>query len=107
MKQVTVYYSFTRGGQRTSRVVAVYDQPVKDVLVAKLYHWYDMRFPLRVPGFRKYLKDHLYTQDWANEWMMNQDLRCYALGEKNKILLARAEISDEAYEEYERKLCNR
>lgn len=91
--------------------VRIVEQPWRDRLWHEMYHWYDMRFPLRVPGF-KHLKrgapwKHNVPErrhaggptvwDRLADWSISQDFRCYHTSVKNLVVLAEFEVDEVTY----------
>jgi hypothetical protein len=100
--------------------VYIYEATLWQWFVQKAYHWYDMRIPLKVPGWRGFIE--LYKKvtgaemrafqpandpdfpppRWRDRlvgWEYEQDLRCYHLslmGRKN-VKQMRLDITEEQY----------
>jgi hypothetical protein len=91
----TLYHC--RSDKRTYSL-ALWEQPLRRWLVAKAYHWYDMRI-YKVPGFK--LLERFLIWLHRNDPMIylplsaEQDCRCYFLGEKEKVVLALIEVNKE------------
>lgn len=111
-----ITYSYRRSEPKGTRhyYVNIDQYVLHEYLIWKAYHWYDMRFPIKVPGFRmleslarKMGGEHRLAaddppprlRDRFVAWTVNQDIRCYELGQhkaKNLLLL---EITEEQYRE--------
>jgi len=83
-------------------VVSLWKQNFWSFLAYEAYHYYDMRFPIKVPGYRRLerlvrrMGGEYRNFDIAKEglpvrlrdrlvaWTAEQDLRCYELSVKNK-----------------------
>ncbi len=100
-------------------MVAIVEQPWIDRLRYELYHWYDMRVPLRIPGYERllqFVRDHgaemvrhvpvewratartkRRLRDRVLEWDIEQDFRCYHLSQKNLVCLVDFEVDEVTY----------
>lgn len=95
-------------------LVGVYDQPLWRKLLYEAYHYYDMRVPLRVPGFRRLERlarrfggehrgimmvdpDPVRIRDRIVRWSVMQDLRCYDLSHAKRKRVGELEITEEQY----------
>lgn len=86
----------------------------------RLYHWYDMKIPIRIPGWGRFEKwVHVKFDAWPNDlafgdetgrvkdrwvdrlagWTIHQDFRCYHLGSKCEHV-GQVEISEEQYNQF-------
>lgn len=88
--------------------VELWTQPWHRYLVAVVYHWYDMRI-FKVPGFKK-LENWLMSKNYAEALTFEslplgckQDLRCYDLSVKQRIVLARLPIDRETFKKLEQR----
>ena len=84
-----------------SHGLEVYTQPTWRRLVAKIYHWYDMRI-FKVPGFRR-LERWLESRHQGDPLLYvplscRQDIRCYDLGIAGRKVAATVSISEEEYD---------
>lgn len=95
--------------------IEVFIQPWKDYWWARLYHWYDMRIPVKVPGWRTLQKllewrgaenrpskiDAGKPRDWKDRlysWPVNQDMTCYENDVRNRTSLGTVEIEPVLYQ---------
>jgi hypothetical protein len=97
--------------------VYIYEANLWKWFVATAYHWYDMRIPIRIPGWKQFIKVYckltgaenraLQPADWPEKrfrdrivsWEYEQDLRCYHLslmGRKDVKSLC-LDLTDEQY----------
>jgi hypothetical protein len=97
--------------------VYIYEATLWKWFVARAYHWYDMRIPIRVPGWRKFMQLWCRLTGAENRsfqmqgepgprlrdrlvgWEYEQDLRCYHLslmGRKDVKSLC-LDLTDEQY----------
>lgn len=97
--------------------VYIYEASLWKWFVAKAYHWYDMRIPIRIPGWKTFIKAYskltgaenrtFQPEGWPKArlrdrlvgWEYEQDLRCYHLslmGRKDVQSLC-LELTDEQY----------
>lgn len=112
---------YERHSIRTTPKVITYhfrvvDQPLKDWLIARLYHVYDMKIPIKIPGWRRFhawvgehdaerwhfavgpkTREKPRWRDRFYEWDILQDLRCYELSERNVTTLAEIEVDESTY----------
>lgn len=89
--------------------IEVFTQPWKDYWWARLYHWYDMRIPVKIPGWRQFEKllewrgaENRPTKlgmgeprDWKDRvysWTVNQDMACYEYSQRNRKSLGTVEV---------------
>lgn len=111
----------SRGGPRTHHI-AVCTQSRKDRWIWQAYHWYDMRIPCKVPGWKHFEKllrrfggevrlggvwvrpDGTFEdapkkrlRDRPITWGYEQDIRCYHLGERGKKFVVKFEVTEEQY----------
>lgn len=113
-------HSIRETPKRITYHLRVVDQPLRDRVAYILYHWYDMRIPVKIPGWRRVeawaenrggevycvklpgAADRRRTiVDWIVNWSIAQDLRCYELSERNVTTVAEMEVSKEVYEKKE------
>ena len=78
----------------------VYTQPTWRRIVAKIYHWYDMRI-FRVPGFRR-LERWLESRHEGDPLLYvplscRHDIRCYDLTEAGRKTVVNTDITEEQY----------
>jgi hypothetical protein len=81
--------------------VELWTQPANRWMMARLYHWYDMRV-YRLPGFRaleRWLESRHADDDLYVPVSCQQDIRCDHLSRKGRRTLATVEISREVYEQ--------
>lgn len=106
-------HSIRETPKRVTFHLQIVDQPVKDRVWYWLYHWYDMRIPVRVPGWRRldewarrrggevYIFDSDRERptifDWIVSWTIAQDLRCYELSQRNLTVVADVEVPEDVY----------
>lgn len=95
----------------------VYQQSLLNHLMARAYHWYDMRIPGRIPGWKtleRFLVMHMGAEHmvgfegepdvprWRDRlvsWTIMQDFRCFDLSERRHIRgRVMAEVTAEQYE---------
>lgn len=87
---------------------------LRDFVIWRLYHFYDMRIPIKIPGwgrFEQFLGGRLgasiegFLADSSNEprwrdrllsWTINQDMRCFQLSQKNEHI-AVCDVDEETY----------
>lgn len=95
MRTVHLSTGWHRNGAVTYHV-HICDVTWWDHVIGKAYHWYDMRIPVRIPGwtrFEKWLGTKgaeikifvdssvpVRLRDRILGWPINQDIRCYELG---------------------------
>lgn len=93
--------------------VSVVRQPLRDKVWHEIYHWYDMRVPLKIPGFRhafdrgvpfkhtppEWRGSRIRASFWdrVTDWSVSQDFRCYQTSVKNTVVLAEFEVDEEVY----------
>lgn len=81
-------------------LVEIYNQPLHRYLIAKLYHWYDMRV-FKLPGFRKFERWHKQRfgkDDWTFDTIScRQDMKCFFLAHLDKEVLAEFEVDEATY----------
>lgn len=66
----------------------------------RIYHWYDMIVPIKFPGFKK-LQLARKTPEFVNEWLTNQDLKCFHLS-TNCLQLTYLDIDEETFKKLDR-----
>ena len=87
--EIHTLYSLRSGGESKTRRRVTYTQPPFWYVAAKIYHFYDMKV-FRLPGFKK-LEDWYEKRNQDNPFYVpisaQQDLRCYQLTERGRIVL--------------------
>lgn len=95
--------------------IEVFTQPAKDYWYARLYHYYDMRIPIRVPGWKLVrrllewrgaeMRPRKLTgeipRDWKDRllaWDVNQDFVCYENDVRNRKSLGVVEVDPVLYQ---------
>ncbi len=92
--------------------VHVTEWKLKDYLAYQAYHAYDMKIPIRIPGW-KWLEERMPGKirwgmqtkrkptvfDRLKSWTITQDLRCYALSAKGKHICS-FEVTEEFAKEH-------
>jgi hypothetical protein len=79
--------------------VTLWRQPWHRVLIAKAYHWYDMRI-FKVPGFKaieRWQTRRHQDDDFFIPWSNEQDCRCDYLRHKQRKMLLTLEVTEEQY----------
>lgn len=91
--------------------------PRRDHVIATVYHWYDMRIPGRIPGWRRFEKwlarhgaihahfvgvdcDEGHRVRWRDRlygWTVEQDLRCYELSHGKREFLGKIDLTEDEY----------
>lgn len=102
-----------RSGEVTHHVW-VESVPRRDHVIATVYHWYDMRIPIRVPGWKRFEKwlhkhgavhahfvgldcdeDHkIRWRDRLYGWTVEQDLRCYELSHAKRTFVGKVDLTE-------------
>ena len=83
----------------TGFTVELWEQPFWRWLIATVYHWYDMRI-YKVPGFK--LIERTLWWFHRNEPFIyvplscQQDIKCYYLTEKKRVVLAKLEVASDS-----------
>jgi hypothetical protein len=118
-------YSISVRDRETGRVLEPGERPrrywlnveeyaLHEYLIWRAYHWYDMRIPLKIPGFRLLEKlarkmggehrglamgedDPVRLRDRIVRWSVMQDLRCYDLGAHRAKHIISMEMTKEQY----------
>lgn len=120
-------YTITRGSHRNgthSWHVHCYRQPWHLILRYKVYHWYDMRIPHKIPRWGQFEKwlisrvgaERRFHGEWIDSatgkpvydhpmrwrdrlvsWQYNQDTRCYELGEEGRTHSVYISITEDEY----------
>lgn len=112
MIRYSVYATYGRNQTRYFIEVCEWEQRWK-YYRAKLYHWYDMHIPLKVPGWKRLMKltpwwqyngpdEFLVGQHRLMAWSINQDFRCYKYSEAYKTRIGKFEVDKETYDRYSR-----
>lgn len=114
MRHVRLYTGHHRDGRVTYHY-EIDEVPVWRHVLYEAYHWYDMRVPLRVPGWnrvermlRKYgaeirvlqIPGDEQKERWRDRplgWTIRQDLRCFELGRAKRKTLIRSEVTEQEY----------
>lgn len=99
MRIATISTAHHRDGSGPTYHLYIYDSPWWRYAVKQAYHWYDMKIPIRIPGWRRFeefLRRHggeirIAMDDpkprWRDRllaWTINQDIRCFFLTEKSR-----------------------
>lgn len=101
MRFTNKYYSTNLHTNAHTYYVEIYTQPLKDHLIWKLYHKYDMIFPIKIPGWREAERWWINRVDRGWEYLpftVRQDLRCYHLSRKNRKHVGRVEVSKDQWD---------
>lgn len=109
---VTKIYTISRGGGK-KYYVEVFSRSLWSHYKHRVYHWYDLNIPVKVPGwikFRDWIGKHgaqpygycvddpkPRLRDRVYRWDISQDFRCYKLSEKGKTISARIEVDEETF----------
>jgi len=88
---------YASGGVKTPYVEVRRFPTLRSYLWAKSYHWYDLRIPTRLPGWKRFERflgrrgaEHRHGFEgepnprWRDRlygWTVEQDLRCYYLND--------------------------
>jgi hypothetical protein len=107
------YASSVRTGEKKYYIAVGYTEPWK-YYRGKLYHWYDMRFPIRIPGWKfveqlcrkmggeiRVLGFDDAPHRWRDRpigWTINQDLRCDHLNAGQVQHIGNVQIDEETYD---------
>lgn len=112
------YTSYHLASKTKSYIIEIVKVPIKDRLFYNLYHWYDMRFPIRVPGWKRFeewlgkhggrrllIEKHFLGNEYREnlrdrlyDWTVKQDLRCFDLSKKNSTFIARFEVEKDVFD---------
>lgn len=104
-------------GNKKSYAIFVYTVGWPDYLKGRLYHFYDMKVPIKVPGYKRVCRvlekrfgaenRSLWDPDegvkplrWRDRfigWSCEQDMRCYERNYQNRDRLGSVEIDEETY----------
>jgi len=79
--------------------VDLWRQPLYRWLIARIYHWYDMRIE-KVPGVKwiqRLIDRRRETDLWYIPVSNERDIRCYHLGEKQKVIITSFDITEEVF----------
>lgn len=100
MRSYELYFQFNNYSTEIRYFVNIYQQPWYRRLIARAYCWYDMRI-IKMPGFKKLDSWH-HTHFGKGDWTflsisVRQDLRCFELRRKDKVILATFEVDRETY----------
>lgn len=96
----TIYTRYSGSRSRTY-YVEIWRQPLRLWIAAMIYHWYDM-WIYRVPGFRaleRWNRSRHDSEDWFIPLSCRQDLRCYHLANKQRLILATFELTQQQYQQ--------
>jgi hypothetical protein len=101
----TIYSGPGRDDRRY--VLEIWTQPRLRWLLAKAYHWYDMRI-YKVPGFKQ-LERWLQSRHRGEELIYvplscQQDVRCHFLTERRKSVVATVQLTSQQYCEIKKML---
>jgi hypothetical protein len=109
MIRTSRYTSYHRNGTNTYHVV-IEQWTAWKYWRARLYHRYDMWFPVRVPGFRRLVKrlggETMKGNPFVEgperfvrirAWVVEQDLRCYYYMDQGECLVD-VEVTKEVYD---------
>jgi hypothetical protein len=106
--------STSRGPREQHWHIELYVQPWKDYWYNRLYHFYDMWIPIKIPGYKWLCKLFEWRgaevrprslgeapRGWMDRfrtWSMEQDFKCYENGERNKKVLGAVEVDPVLYQ---------
>jgi hypothetical protein len=110
VEKSTMYHM---SGKKSYHLV-VYQIPWRRYLWGRVYHWYDMRIPTKIPGwgwFQRLLVHRFGAEilmgfedepeprwrDRIHSWIYNQDMRCHHLNYASRESFGRVEIDEETY----------
>lgn len=106
-----------RTGKEKRYWITVEQVDLVDYLKGKLYHTYDMKVPMKIPGWRRFeafLRDRFDAEilvgfvgerkprlaDRILTWQYKQDLRCHHLNYDIGKVICQVEIDQETWEKF-------